>query len=344
MFLSQIINPKLPFVIFKKPNSGKLQIWQQLNNEIITDNHLQTPGYYFFPFDAKKHPAVVFPSKQSKIDSFLIRHFEDAFSPDFSMEINTDENAGTIHKNKVNEAIKYIRNGIVNKIIISRTQEVFVRNFNPLAYFLRLAKHYNEAYVYLWHHPSIGTWAGASPEKLGTYQKGIFFTVALAGTLPVKKDEALVWTKKEIKEQQFVTNYIVEQLSGYGTVKQSLPQSVFQGNMAHIKTGISVKIHPEDISKAVHALHPTPAVCGLPVQKAQKLIHKIEKYDRQYYTGFLGEINNQSAGLYVNLRCMQILPDKLILYAGGGIVAGSKPEKEWKETQIKTSVLLSLLK
>jgi isochorismate synthase len=344
MLLSQKIDLNLPFVIYKNPGSGKLSVWQQLNSDLITDKSLQTHGYYFSPFDDKKHPVIVFPAKQSKVRTYLVRKFNDDFFSDFSLQLKPEENEAVKHKEKVNKAIEYINKGIVNKVIISRSQEVFVKHFNKFAFFLRLAKHYDDAYVYLWHHPLIGTWAGASPEKLGIYSEGVFSTVALAGTLPAKDDVPVIWTQKEIQEQQFVTDYIVQRLSAYGNVKQTVPKTVFQGKMAHIKTAISVPVSQEQVSDVVRLLHPTPAVCGLPLQKAQKIINEIENYDRLYYTGFLGRICGKNAGLYVNLRCMQILPNKIVIYTGGGIVSDSIPENEWKETQIKASILLSLLK
>jgi isochorismate synthase len=115
----------------------------------------------------------------------------------------------------------------------------------------------------------------------------------------------------------------------------------------------------------VTALHPTPAVCGLPLTDAKRFIQDNEKYQRAYYTGFLGELNykeertrnrnrrNQensayrsvvrTSELYVNLRCMQKVGDSFIIYVGGGITADSDPKKEWQETESKAQTMLRLL-
>ena len=65
MKLQDKIKPDLPFVIYKKPNSGRLVIWQQKNDTIYTDKLLKTQGYYFAPFDFSQHHCLVFPAEAS---------------------------------------------------------------------------------------------------------------------------------------------------------------------------------------------------------------------------------------------------------------------------------------
>jgi isochorismate synthase len=91
-------------------------------------------------------------------------------------------------------------------------------------------------------------------------------------------------------------------------------------------------------------LHPTSAVCGQPLDKALEFIRKHENYKRQFYTGYLGPINFEDrTDLFVNLRCLQIMQEKLILYAGAGITQDSIPEKEWEETELKLNTLLKVI-
>ncbi len=98
------------------------------------------------------------------------------------------------------------------------------------------------------------------------------------------------------------------------------------------------------MTEFISALHPTPAVCGLPKERALELIYKTEMHNREYYAGYCGPINYQGkTDLFVNLRCMKILPDKLALYIGGGLTAKSDPEKEWEETVLKANTLLSVI-
>ena len=65
----------------------------------------------------------------------------------------------------------------------------------------------------------------------------------------------------------------------------------------------------------------------------------------QRYTGFLGplDLQNNTAQLYVNLRCMKISPTMATLYVGGGITLDSLPKDEWQETKNKMATMLSVL-
>ena len=63
-----------------------------------------------------------------------------------------------------------------------------------------------------------------------------------------------------------------------------------------------------------------------------------------FYSGYLGELNmNNETNLYVNLRCMQIQENQILLYIGGGITAASIAEKEWDETVFKAEVIKRIL-
>jgi len=96
-------------------------------------------------------------------------------------------------------------------------------------------------------------------------------------------------------------------------------------------------------------LHPTPAVCGLPKKITKDFILNNEGYNREYYSGFLGEINKDfvskenNTDLFVNLRCMQITDNKAFIYVGGGITKDSIPENEWKETVNKSMTIKKVL-
>jgi isochorismate synthase len=92
-------------------------------------------------------------------------------------------------------------------------------------------------------------------------------------------------------------------------------------------------------------LHPTSAVCGMPMEKSLAFLRAHEGYDREYYSGYLGpvRINNESQ-LFVNLRCMQVSSGRARLYAGGGVLGESDPEKEWQETELKMNTLLSVIR
>ncbi len=135
----------------------------------------------------------------------------------------------------------------------------------------------------------------------------------------------------------------------------------------HLKTHISGRINSDEsrIKKIIETLHPTPAVCGMPKEIAQKFILENEHYKREFYTGFLGELNVKKAvsrnsnrrnvennayasikrvsNLFVNLRCMQIQNQEAIIYIGGGITNDSNPNAEWEETVAKSVTMKKVL-
>ena len=345
MLLQDLVNTALPFVIFKTPYSGKLHIWQQQNNKLFTTVDLTEPGYYFAPFDLDKHPIILFPDNQVEKQAFFVREFNSDKkhkSQILTPEIGSGQKES--HLKNVEKAIKLIVQNDIEKIIISRQQKVSFNSFNPFNAVIKLMQAYDESYVYYWHHPKSGSWMGATPEILIKSTKNQIETIALAGTLPVRGSEPVAWQMKEIIEQQIVTDYIKKTVLKYtDDIQVSLPETVYQGKLAHIKTKIEASVSSAQLQNLIFDLHPTPAVCGLPTQKAKLLIDQIENYDRKYYTGFLGVKNSTTTSYYVNLRNMSIHQDYLNLYIGGGIVKNSKPVKEWEETIIKSKVLLSVI-
>ena len=169
----------------------------------------------------------------------------------------------------------------------------------------------------------------------------------VASAIPSLSD----WSAKDVEEQGYVTSYIEEVLSRYSdSIEKSGPKSAAAGPVCHLKTDFTFSIaNQQCLGEIIGALHPTPAVCGLPKLEAYKFIQENEGYDRAYYAGMLGPLNmdGQSA-LYVNLRCMQLSKDdtcqsKTIAscYIGGGILRQSDLNSEFKEGSNKVATILS---
>jgi isochorismate synthase len=113
-------------------------------------------------------------------------------------------------------------------------------------------------------------------------------------------------------------------------------QTLFQGDLANIHS---------DWKKLSTLLYPTPAICGTDNEATLHLIKKVEKHKREYYTGILGPFNNMGqTDLFINLRCMKVIGNKSLLFAGGGILPESSAIEEWGETELKFSTLLQVIK
>ena len=113
------------------------------------------------------------------------------------------------------------------------------------------------------------------------------------------------------------------------------------GTLYHLKTLVKAKTNHES-TVLINKLHPTPAVAGTPKDLAIKYINDFEDYDRSYYTGYLGFIDNYDCDIYVNIRCAKILNDDLTLYVGGGITKDSNPTDEWSEIINKSQIMLNV--
>ncbi|MEX1238148.1 MAG: chorismate-binding protein [Cyclobacteriaceae bacterium] len=255
----------------------------------------------------------------------------------------------------VERSIREIEKGTFEKIVPSRTKEILLpATFDAIESFQKLCANYPEALISFVSIPGVGTWLGASPEILVSVQdKSIFKTIALAGTLPYQPGldiRAVAWTQKEIEEQALVERYVIScfkqiRLREY---EEHGPKSVVAGNLIHLRSDFTVDIKainfPQLGSVMLNLLHPTSAVCGMPLEPSLNFLQEHEHYDRGFYTGYLGPVNiKNNIGLFVNLRCMQVAGNHGILYAGAGVTIDSIPEKEWAETEIKFNTLLNVI-
>ena len=229
----------------------------------------------------------------------------------------------------------------IEKAVFSRVKAENIPT-DPRAAFDLLEKAYTSAFVYLIQSQKLGTWVGATPEVLANFGENVFSTVSLAGTLSV--NSAQDWSEKELREQQAVTDFIEEIASNFSkNIKVGEREEVLAGPVRHLRTEVSFDLAHEQFWQLIAALHPTPAVSGLPVDKALELIRKHESHDRKLYTGFLGRVSDEKIQLFVNLRCGEWIGEHFYLYLGGGYNNGSNVEKEWEETENKSRTLLNIL-
>lgn len=334
---------KLPFVLFSFPNQTtfKTLLQNNIQSDILKESK---NGFIFKPFDDAQ-PSFFISEELSEIYSGEI---ETAETEHFGTEFSENEEDHARHLDLVEKTISKIRSTKISKIVISRRKEFAVEKFDLNTLISRLLNLYPNAFRYIWYHPETGIWCGATPEILLEVTNGIFKTMALAGTRKVNDRAKLQWTEKELEEQQFVTDSILENLDKITTyLKVSKTRTHRAGDLEHLRTDIEGAIRKNgkgfmDIAKA---LHPTPAVCGRPRALAMEFIKTNENYNREYYTGFLGLVSqtHNNCNLFVNLRCMKLEEKSATLYAGGGITTGSISESEWTETHNKLHTMAKVL-
>ena len=325
----------LPFVLFARPNENQLNAYFQEDEYL--HNFMEQNGFVFVSFDGKN--KVVLPKENSE---HIIEEINDVFDSDSALiEIQTSMEAKKHFKNLVETAVNEINVGHFKKVVVSRKID-FPTEIEVFQTYQNILKTYPTAFRYLFFHPKVGLWIGATPEQLLKITDNTFETVALAGTQLYS--ENVNWTSKEIKEQQFVTDFIVSNCEKVtSNIEISKPFTVQAGKLAHIKTVIKGKIHSDLVAELISKLHPTPAVCGLPKESVKDFILKNENYDRKFYAGFLGEWNiNETTNLFVNLRCMEIGKMNSI-YVGCGITTDSIAENEFMETENKSETIKNII-
>lgn len=338
---------KLPFVIYNKPNHGKLIGFFQKDNELYTAANFEEPGFVFATFNGKG--AVLIPEKQSEIIS--VDWVSDGNAPNSEIISSENEKARIDFENLVAKGISAIHDNQFQKVVLSRKEAVALENFNLVDTFQKLLQTYPTAFTYCFFHPKIGLWLGATPEQLLKVKTNRFETIALAGTQKFEGNEDVIWENKEKEEQQFVTDFILENLENVTSdIAFSNPYTYKAGNLLHIKTDISGNLDDHsDVKQLVEILHPTPAICGFPKIAARDFILENEGYDRKYYSGYLGELHmhlhseQTTTDLFVNLRCMEIDGNSAWLYIGCGVTKDSDPAKEFEETVNKSMTIKKIL-
>jgi len=338
---------KLPFVIYKKPNNDAVIGLFQKNDTLFEINDFTEKGFVFASFDGNQ--TYIIPENQSEIIRDSINYSAiHSIEKKLDLEHNSAKNNFV---NLVNKGIQAINSNEFKKVVLSRKESIDVVEFNLILAFENLVQLYPTTFVYCFYHPKIGSWLGATPEQLLKADESNFRTIALAGTQKDKGSNEVIWTNKEIDEQQYVTDYIVEKLATVALdVKVSKPYSIKAGSIWHIKTDISGTLKSDfGLQDVIKLLHPTPAVCGFPKDKSKAFILENEHYDRTFYTGFLGELNSSfsdefiSSDLFVNLRCMEIQDSIAHLFMGCGITKDSEPEKEWEESVNKSATMKKIV-
>lgn len=255
----------------------------------------------------------------------------------------------------ISRGVAEIEKGTFEKIVPSRTRTIVLGDdFDVIESFRKLRAAYPQALISFISIPGVGNWIGASPELLVCVQnKSVFKTVALAGTQPHTEGtdiRSVAWTQKEIEEQALVERYVIScfkkvrlrEYEEYG------PKTVVAGNLMHLKSEFTVDMKatnfPQIGSVMLGLLHPTSAVCGMPLEPSLAFLRSHEQHDRRFYAGYLGPVNiYNNIDLFVNLRCMEMSGNQAILYAGAGVTIDSIPENEWAETEMKFNTLLNVI-
>jgi len=238
------------------------------------------------------------------------------------------------------------------KVVLARSLRVALdRPADPFDLVALLQERSPAAYAYGWQAGPAAL-VGASPELLVSRSGERFACRPLAGSAPRgagpeddrRLGEALLASRKERAEHAFVVEAITAALRPLasslevpaGPVLDRLP------GVQHLATPLG-GITASRLLALAGALHPTPAVGGVPRDAALAAIDAVEGFDRGWYAGGVGWADAAGDGeVALALRGALLRYDEAILYAGAGIVAGSEPGAEAAETDLKLAGMLGL--
>jgi menaquinone-specific isochorismate synthase len=260
------------------------------------------------------------------------------------------------HCAAVARALGGIAAGRFEKIVLARAQDLTAdRPLHPLRVLNGLRQRFPDCYSFSCTHGRGPSFIGASPERLVRVSKGMLETEALAGSIRrgrgASEDAALaaalLHSDKDRREHRQVLEDILARLGPLGIVPEptGAPQIRRLANVQHLHTPVRATLPPEvHLLDALAAMHPTPAVGGSPREAACGAIRELEGFPRGLYAGALGWMNGRGGGeFFVGIRSALVEGARARLYAGAGIVAGSTPEKEFAETELKFSAMLDAI-
>ena len=254
------------------------------------------------------------------------------------------------YKNLVTTALNEIQNGDLEKAVPCR--RLFIDQKPVLQKLLSSLRNSYPGCATFCVHKDGNAFVGSTPERLASARDSKLYTAALAGSAPRSSDDALdsalsqglLTSPKERNEHVLVVEEIIRRLNSLGLeAKATRDTTIMKLNgIQHLYTPINSKLDPNmNLFDVVEALHPTPAVSGHPLKRANDLRQKYESFDRGWFAGPIGWLDISGAGEFrVALRSGLVNKEGTTLFAGAGVVAGSDPERELIETDMKLKAML----
>ncbi|MGW0161832.1 isochorismate synthase [Mycobacterium sp. NPDC003323] len=268
---------------------------------------------------------------------------------------------GPQHRARVAEAVRRLRapQSALEKVVLARALRLCADTaWDPRSVLTRLAAADPAATVYLADLSpagSDGVLVGASPELLVARRGDTVICQPFAGSAPRSADPdtdaaqatALAASAKNRHEHALVVDMMRQALEPLCVDLQIAAEPQLHGTDAlwHLSTPIRARLrrHGSTALDLALALHPTPAVGGVPTDLASALITELEG-DRGFYAGAVGWCDGTGDGRWVvSIRCATLTDGgrTALAHAGGGIVAESDPDDEVDETTAKFRTILT---
>ena len=355
--------------------------WQSLANTLLT-----IPRILIREIDSSQFLIVNIALEKSschasftKIEALLQQLFTTALpeadktqyssAAPFTINEKYASSAYTSWQSLTQNAINQIQSGKFDKLVTSRQSTLQSSTKISTPKLVQKLVQYYPGCSILSYHTSDKTIVAASPERLLSIHHSDIQSKAIGGTISRNKHSGnkpaplpfflkqsteqtcneLAESNKLLKEHHFISQSIYQNLDPLcHTLKMPIAPFLMKlHNLYHLETPVQGKLMDKyDLFDCVNALHPTPAVAGIPTQQAKQWLLDNEKYRRGWYTGAFGWIDaNMDGDLSVMLRCALIDINKqaINLFSGAGLVAESDPDAEWQETELKMQTIMEML-
>lgn len=357
--LDGMLGSGLDFAIYSLPGSEQLNMIVQINDHakcLYSYSDVDpAEGFVISPFDISSENPIMLIRNDLKFENeYQIFSWIEEQGFDINQNVCKNDYGPLLSTDEYGRYCKtfdrfksFLTDGVCEKIVLSRKKAIIKpENFSLGMTFRKAFESYPEAMVCMFKTIHSGTWLTITPEIIISGKGDDWQTVSLAGTKFDDNGNENIWDNKNVNEQEIVTSFIRKKLLEKEiTFTMNGPYTIKAGKLKHLKTEFKMNLRFNSyLSDLLFSLHPTPAVSGYPKDIAMEIIRSNEGHDRKYYCGFCGPISkNGETSLYVNLRCMEITDNALILYAGGGLIDDSEIENEWEETEAKFNTMLSII-
>ena len=256
-------------------------------------------------------------------------------------------------KSLVKKAKTYIEKGDIFQVVLSQRFERKI-NKRPIEIYNHLRKSNPSPFMFYFNYKDFNI-LGSSPEILVRLRKGEITIRPIAGTRPRGKNNKedkknaldLLKDKKELAEHLMLLDLgrnDVGKVSKVNSVKVTEKFKVEKySHVMHIVSNVIGKFNNQfSLFETLLSGFPAGTVSGAPKIRAMEIIDELEKNKRKLYAGGIGYFTpNGEFDTCIALRTALIKNNKFYVQAGAGVVADSKPEKEYVETVNKAKALMS---
>ncbi|MEN1970289.1 isochorismate synthase [Lentibacillus sp. N15] len=341
------------------PQSETTELWKK-----FSDGEFQIPQFTCVQTTKACYVTIntyVTKEDESQQLAFRLRQTVEAFLnhsqplPDEATLKEKKEIAPEQWKEQVRQATQAIKQQQAEKIVLAREMRLTLSKQVDVASLLsKLLQAQTNSYVFAFEHGD-DCFVGATPERLVKLEQKQLLSTCLAGTAPrgktAKEDneigKTLLHDAKNRGEHDFVVQMIKDAINSYCLDINIPDEPVIYPlkNLQHLYTPVRATLKPGySIFTIIEALHPTPALGGVPRIESLAFIREHERLDRGWYGAPIGWLDsNQNGEFAVAIRSGLVQGNEVSLFAGCGVVKDSEPEAEYEETLIKFTPMLSVL-